>query len=97
MTEPKKDLRYYCVHVATDAGRERGSPLMLSRPFADPVEASRYGKQKIQDGRASMAFVFRAEGSEKTAMPELTHPRSAKNVIRLYEEFLRMIGELEDE
>jgi hypothetical protein len=84
VTAPGKTL-YYPVYVATRAPARRGSSLCWGRPCDTIGEAGRVGKAAVDSGEASLSFVVRFGGGEKTPLSRATYPRSARRVIEHWE------------
>lgn len=86
LDQAEADTRFYCVHIATDASRSRGTSVCWSRPYPTPSEALQYGQSLLADGRASLVFIVRAAGNDKDVL--YVRPRSAEKIIDRYEDLL---------
>ena len=59
--------------------------LRWGRPCDTPSEARRLGKNEVDAGRASLAFVVCFQGGTKTPMPHFVYPASALKVVQHWE------------
>lgn len=72
---------YYPVMVAAH-GRVS---LRWGKPCDTPSEAKHLGRTEVDAGNATMSFVVRFAGGEKTPLPSYTYPAAARKIIEHWE------------
>lgn len=81
MTAPPAKALFYPAWVSCSGRRS----LCWGPPCDTPSEARRIGRAEIASGNATLAFVVRFSGGEKTPMPSYTSPESAKKIVLHWE------------
>jgi len=59
--------------------------LRWGRSCDTPSEARQVGRSRVASGEASLAFVVRFSGGEKTPLPTYTYPESARKIVEHWE------------
>lgn len=86
-----KQKLYYPVWVSTTG------PVSLrwGKPCETPDNAMSAGREKVEEGQASLAFVVRFADNEKTPLESYIYPTSARKIIRHWESVWEAIEENE--
>jgi hypothetical protein len=82
---------FYPVWVSNSASRAQGRSLMWGRPCDTPGEAQDLGRDLLDRGRATLAFVVEVGPAGKQALPNRTKPESAKKIIKHWLELLEAL------
>lgn len=77
---PDKTL-FYPAWIST-SGRVS---LRWGKPCDQPSEAIAVGKAEVQSGNATVAFVVRFAGGERTPLPNWTYPGPARKIVKHWE------------
>lgn len=92
---PTKTL-FYCVHVAAHHSRhDKSGSLKWSRAYDTVKEAAVERDRVLAAGEATLAFVVRFEGGQRTIMETYTRPASAGKIIRHYLDLDEALAEAE--
>jgi hypothetical protein len=83
-SEKPNDLRYYAAYVVTTGA----DPWKWSQPFEKAGQAQSFGKAKVQEGQAVIAFVVRAIGNDREIINDMTFPLVARKAIERFQELV---------
>ncbi len=83
-SQTPNELRFYSAYVVTTGS----DPWKWSQRFEKAGQAQAFGKAKVQEGQAVIAFVVKAHGNDREIINEMTFPLVARKAIERFQELV---------